>query len=118
MSLSSHGGLLLLQQEEERLALSANLASCIHDKRTPYLVSHSLTEIIMTRVFQICLGYEDVNDCDRLRNDPMMKLVVDKAGLDMELCSSSTMCHFENMGRLNRCDRMSHFWLIQRLKFS
>ena len=42
MSLSSHGGLLLLQQEEERLALSANLASCIHDKRTPYLVSHSL----------------------------------------------------------------------------
>ena len=87
----------MLQQEEERLALSANLASCIHDKRTHYLVSHSLTEIIMTRIFQICLGYEDVNDCDRLRNDPMMKLVVDKAGLDMELCSSSTMCRFENM---------------------
>ena len=48
----------------------------------------------------------------------MRIVIIDKAGLDMELCSSSTMCHFENMGRLNRCDRMSHFWLIQRLKIS
>ena len=97
MSLSSHGGLLLLQQEEERLALASRLASCIHDRRTSFLVRHSLTEIIMTRIFQICLRYEDVNDCDRLRKDPMMKLTVDKAGLDMELCSSATMCRFENM---------------------
>ncbi len=66
MSLSSHGGLLLLQREEEHLALASQLASCIHDTRTPYLIKHSLTEIIMTRIFQICLGYEDVNDCDRL----------------------------------------------------
>lgn len=97
MSLSSHGGLLLLQQEEERLALAVNLASCITDRRTPCLVRHTLTEIIMTRIFQICLGYEDVNDCDRLRNVPMLKLAVDRAGLDMEPCSSSTMCCFENM---------------------
>ena len=64
MSLSSHGSLLLLQQEEERLALASQLASCIHDRRTSFFVRHSLTEIIMTRIFQICLGYEDVNDCD------------------------------------------------------
>lgn len=97
MSLSSHGGLLLLQQEEERLAVSSQLASCIHDNRTPYLVRHSLTEIIMTRIFQICLGYEDVNDCDRMRRDPMMQLAVDTGCLDKELCSSATMCRFENM---------------------
>ena len=97
MSLSSHGGLLLLQQEEERLAVASQLASCIHDNRTPYLVRHSLTEIIMTRIFQICLGYEDVNDCDRMRRDPMMQLAVDTGCLDKELCSSATMCRFENM---------------------
>ena len=57
MSLSSHGGLLLLQREEEHLALASQLASCVHDSRTPYLIKHSLTEIIMTRIFQICLGY-------------------------------------------------------------
>ena len=97
MGLSSHGGLLLLQQEEERLAVASQLASCIDDPRTPYLVRHSLTEIIMTRIFQICLGYEDVNDCDRMRLDPMMQLAVDTGGLDKELCSSATMCRFENM---------------------
>ena len=61
MSLSSYGGLWLLRQEESRLSISSQLASCIHDSRTPYLIRHSLMEIIMTRIFQICLGYEDVN---------------------------------------------------------
>ena len=97
MSLSSHGGLLLLQQEEEHLSLASQLASCIEDKRIPYLVRHSLTEIIMTRIFQICLGHEDVNDCDRMRQDPMMQLAVDTGAVDKELCSSATMCRFENM---------------------
>ena len=97
MSLSSHGGLLVLRQEEEHLALVSQLSSCIHDSRTPYLVRHSLTEILMTRIFQICLGYEDVNDCDRMRRDPMMQLAVDTGALDKELCSSATMCRFENM---------------------
>lgn len=97
MSLSSHGGLLLLQHEEEHLSLASQLASCIHDTRTPYLIKHSLEEIIMTRIFQICLGYEDVNDCDRMRRDPMMQLAVDTGALDKELCSSATMCRFENM---------------------
>ncbi len=43
MCLSSHGGLLVLRQEEEHLALASQLSSCIHDSRTPYLVRHSLT---------------------------------------------------------------------------
>ena len=97
MSLSSHGGLLMLRQEEEHLSLASRLASCIRDTRVPYLVRHRLHEIIMTRIFQICLGYEDVNDCDRMRRDPMMQLAVDTDSLDKELCSSATMCRFENM---------------------
>jgi hypothetical protein len=70
MNLSSHGGLLLLQREEEHLSLTCQLASCIEYRRTAYLVRHSLTEVIMTRIFQICMGYEDVNNCDRMRQDP------------------------------------------------
>ena len=97
MTLSSYGGLLLLRQEESRLSIASQLASCIHDSRTPYLIRHSLMEIIMTRIFQICLGYEDVNDCDHMRHDPMMQLAIDTGGLDRELCSSATMCRFENM---------------------
>ena len=97
MSLSSHGGLLLLQQEEEHLSLASQLASCIEDKRIPYLVRHSLTEIIITRIFQICFGHEDVNYCDPMRRDPMMQFTVDSAALDKELCSAATVCRFDNM---------------------
>ena len=87
----------MLQQEEEHLALASQLSNCIHDKRTPNLVRHGLTVILVTRIFQICLGYEDVDDCDRIRRDPMMQLAVDTGAMDKELCFSATMCRFENM---------------------
>ena len=96
MSLSSFGGIALLRNEESRLGLSRQIASCINDTRRDYLVRHPLHEILMTRIFQICMGYEDVNDCDRTRKDPMMCLGV-AGDIDSELCSSATMCRFENM---------------------
>ena len=96
LSLSSFGGLAMLRQEEQHLGIASRLASCITDRRRKYLVHHSLEEIIMTRIFQICLGYEDVNDCDRNRREPMMKLAVNSENLDKDICSSSTMCRFEN----------------------
>lgn len=95
--LSSFGGLAILKGEEQHLALASQLASCVTDKRNPLLIHHTLEEIIMTRIFQICLGYEDVNDCDRMRKDPMMQLAVNSGELDKDLCSSATMCRFENM---------------------
>ena len=54
-----------MRNEESRLGLSRQIASCINDTRRDYLVRHPLHEILMTRIFQICMGYEDVNDCDR-----------------------------------------------------
>lgn len=96
VSLSSHGGLLLLKQEERQLGLASQLASCIEDRRDPLLIKHSVTELLMTRIFQICLGYEDINDCDRMRHDPMMRLAVETGEMDKELCSPATMCRFEN----------------------
>ena len=85
-----------MRNEESRLGLSRQIASCINDTRRDYLVRHPLHEILMTRIFQICMGYEDVNDCDRTRKDPMMCLGV-AGDIDSELCSSATMCRFENM---------------------
>lgn len=96
MSLSSFGGILMLRKEDERLSLSRRLASCVKDPRNQSLVRHTLEELFMTRIFQVCLGYEDVNDCDRNRMDPMMRLAVGE-DYDSALCSSATMCRFENM---------------------
>ena len=96
MTLSSFGGLPILCEEERHLSIASQLASCITDRRRKYLVHHSLEEIILTRIFQICLGYEDVNDCDRNRQEPMMKLAVGSEDFDKDICSSATMCRFEN----------------------
>ena len=94
--LSSFGGIALLREEESYLALSSQLASCITDRRTKYLVKHSLEGLLMTRIFQICLGYQDVNDCDRMRKEALMQLAVHEGDFDRDICSSATMCRFEN----------------------
>jgi hypothetical protein len=94
--LSSFGGLTLLKEEEVYLSLSEQLASCITDKRTQCLVRHTIADLIKTSIFQICLGYEDVNDCDRNRQEPMFQYAVHNGDLSKDICSSSTMCRFEN----------------------
>ena len=97
LNLSSFGGLSLLRAEEHHLALGSQLASCVKDTRAKHLVRHSIEELFLTRIFQVCLGYEDVNDCDRNRSEPMMQLALEHEGFDKDLCSSATMCRFENM---------------------
>lgn len=97
MTLSSFGGIPMLRQEAEHLSIARQLAGCITDQRNKCLVRHSLEDLVMTRLMQICLGYEDVNDCDRNREEPMMKLAVNGEAGGKDICSSATMCRFENM---------------------
>ena len=74
--LSSDGGLLALHEVEQRLAIALRLAACIDDPRAPARVRHQRDEIIRTRMLMIAAGYEDGNDADRLRGDPMFKLAM------------------------------------------
>ena len=68
--LSSEGGLLALREIESRL----RLAACLKDPRAPERVVHRLAEIIRFRMLMIAAGYEDGDDADSLRADPMFKL--------------------------------------------
>ena len=72
--LSSEGGLLALREIESRLRLADRLAACLKDPRAPERVVHRLAEIIRFRMLMIAAGYEDGNDADSLRADPMFKL--------------------------------------------
>ena len=112
LSLSSFGGAAILREEEHYLSLSSRLASCITDTRSPHLVLHSLEEIIMTRIFQICLGYEDGNDCNLMRKDPMLRCAVSETSLDSDLCSQSTLCRFENMVTDEDLLRMQEMFVV------
>ncbi len=74
--LSSDGGLLVLREVEQRLDVAGRLAACLTDPRDPDRVVHGLDEIIRFRLLMIAAGYEDGNDADRLRTDPMFKLAM------------------------------------------
>ena len=95
--LSSEGGLLVLREVERRLGLADRLAACLKDPRAPAKVVHRLAEIIRFRMLMIAAGYEDGNDADALRRDPMFKLALDRLPSGEELCSQSTISRLENL---------------------
>ena len=95
--LSSDGGLLALREVEKRLGIAAQLAACIDDPRTPEGVQHGLDEIIRFRMLMIAAGYEDGNDADWLRNDPMFKLAMERLPEAGDLCSQATISRTENL---------------------
>src|SRR6202140_4018792 len=95
--LCSDGGLLALREVENRLGIAQRLAACIDDPRAPEKVTHSLDEIIRFRMLMIAAGYEDGNDADALRRDPMFKLAMERLPSNDELCSQSTISRLENL---------------------
>lgn len=95
--LCSDGGLLALREIENRLGVARRLAACIADPRAPEKVTHSLDEIIRFRMLMIAAGYEDGNDADALRNDPMFKLAMERLPGDADLCSQPTISRAENL---------------------
>jgi hypothetical protein len=95
--LSSDGGLLLLRDAERCLGLADRLAGCLRDPRDPGRVDHGLAEMLRFRMLAIACGYEDADDCDSLRDDPLFKLAVGRApDSGKALCSQPTMSRLEN----------------------
>jgi len=92
--LSSDAGLLPLRQFDERWNYTARLAGCLVDP-TP-LRQHSLLSMTRQRLFGILAGYEDCNDHDTLRDDPVFKLIADRLPEDQPLASQPTLSRFEN----------------------
>jgi hypothetical protein len=76
---TSDGGGLLLREVEAKFNFIAQFARrCFVDYRDPELIEHSLEDLLKQRIFGLCLGYEDLNDHDRLRHDPLMAVLVGK----------------------------------------
>jgi Transposase DDE domain group 1 len=78
-TVSSDGGVLLLAEVDRRVRLLELFAACFKDHRNPDLVEHSVEELVRQRVFGLALGYEDLNDHDELRRDPLLASVVGKS---------------------------------------
>jgi hypothetical protein len=104
--LSSEGGLLALREIERQLGVADRFAACLKDPRMPEKVVHRLAQIIRFRMLMIAAGYEDGNDADTLRSDPMFKLALDRLPSGEDLCSQSTISRLENLPDLRALLRL------------
>lgn len=87
----------MLREVERRLRVAERLAGCIEDPRDPLRTVHSLTDIIGFRLLTIAAGYEDGNDADSLRADPLFKMALERLPSERDLCSQSTISRLENL---------------------
>jgi hypothetical protein len=94
--LSSDAGLLPFRQLDQHLGLTAAFAAALHDPRDPDLLEHTPLEMVRSRVYGILAGYEDQDDHDTLRSDPIFKLVAGRSPTDQDLASQPTLSRFEN----------------------
>jgi len=78
-AITSDAGGLLLREVEAKTGILRRFAACFTDHRDPERVEHTVGELIAQRVFALALGYEDLNDHDSLRHDPLLAVLVGKA---------------------------------------
>lgn len=94
--LSSDAGLLPIRQLDEHLGLTQQFAAALDDRRDRQRIEHTVLEMVRARVYGILAAYEDQNDHDGLRHDPVFKLVADRAPDGPDLASQPTLSRFEN----------------------
>src|SRR3954469_20380255 len=94
--LTSDAGLLPVRQCDQSLRLTEQFAAALDDRRDPTLTRQSLLSMVRQRIYGILADYEDQNDHDTLRRDPVFKLVADRLPDGPDLASQPTLSRFEN----------------------
>ncbi|HEY1253321.1 MAG TPA: IS1380 family transposase [Terracidiphilus sp.] len=105
---SSDGGSLLLREAEGKINLLGRLADCFRDGRDAEKVEHKLGEMLSQRIYGLALGYEDLNDHEQLRSDPLLALLSGKRKLDEPLAGKSTLNRLELVGRTSRYHKIGY----------
>jgi hypothetical protein len=112
-AITSDAGALLLGAADRAIKLTERLAACFHDVRRQELIEHEVVTLVGQRVFGIALGYEDLNDHDDLRHDPVMAVLAGKLEAKRDECApvagKSTLNRLE-LSRLQatRYHKISH----------
>jgi hypothetical protein len=94
-TISSDGGSLLLRETDRRLNLLPRLSECFVDRRDPERIEHSVLEMLSQRIYGLALGYEDLNDHEDLRVDPLFSLLAGRKDLSRPLAGKSTLNRME-----------------------
>ena len=109
--MTSDGGALLLREADRRMKLLPRFGQCFLDGRDPALIEHSVEQMLAQRVYALALGYEDLNDHEQLRNDPVLRMLAGKAEPETEpLAGKSTLSRLElGNGQPDRYKKIT-FW--------
>lgn len=95
-AITTEGGGLLLREVEKRIGIVGQFAACFRDYRDPDLIEHTVEELVAQRVYGLALGYEDLNDHEELRKDPLLAVLVEKSNPQEEvLAGKSTLNRLE-----------------------
>src|SRR5437667_1794973 len=112
--LSSDGGLVLLNDPDDQLGLTRDLAAVLSDPRDQRRVNFTLHDLLKQRVLQIAAGYEDANDANTLRHDPIFKLLLGRLPESgAPLASQPTISRFENRVSRTELYRMARVLVEQ-----
>ena len=107
-AMTSDAGGLLLRETARRMNLFPRLAACFFDRRNPDWITHSVEAMVAQRVYGLALGYEDLNDHEQLRNDPLLRVMAGDA--EQALAGKSTLNRMElGSGEANRYKKIT-FW--------
>jgi Transposase DDE domain group 1 len=110
-TITTDAGSLLLKETDAKMNLLARFSQCFTDRRSPLLIEHTLEQMLRQRVYGLALGYEDLNDHDLLRLDPLLGVMAGKAepGTDL-LAGKSTLNRMElGTGTPSRYKKIT-FW--------
>jgi Transposase DDE domain group 1 len=109
-AISSDGGSLLLRETDQRLNLLDRFSRCLLDGREQDRIEHSILEMISQRVYGLALGYEDLNDHEQLRKDPLFGVLAGREEFDKPLAGKSTLNRLElGNGQKDRYKKIT-FW--------
>jgi len=110
-TITTDAGSLLLKETDAKMNLLARFSQCFTDRRSPLLIEHTLEQMLRQRVYGLALGYEDLNDHDLLRQDPLLGVMAGKSepGTDL-LAGKSTLNRMElGTGAPSRYKKIT-FW--------
>jgi Transposase DDE domain group 1 len=111
--LTSDAGLLPIRQFDEQIRLTEQFAAALEDRRDPKYVEQPLSSMVRQRIYGILADYEDQNDHDTLRSDPVFKVIADRLPDDPDLASQPTLSRFENAAAIADLWRLRDFLLDQ-----
>jgi len=94
-TISSDGGAFLLRETDQRLNLISRFSECFLDGRKQSQVEHPVEEMLAQRIYGLALGYEDLNDHEQLRTDPVFGILAGKRDLTDPLAGKSTLNRLE-----------------------